>query len=89
METKLARIAEISKQKPKEMFTSIYHLINKDLLIQCHKELNGKKAKGIDGITKAKYEENLEQHIKDTNIIKLINKFIKAGIIENKRYYGT
>lgn len=38
METKLARIAEISKQKPKEMFTSIYHLINKDLLIQCHKE---------------------------------------------------
>ena len=30
----------------------------------------------------------IEQHINDTNIIKLINKFIKVGIIENKRYYG-
>ena len=57
METKLARITEISKEKPKEVFTSIYHLINKELLLQCHKELDGKKAKGIDGTTKAEYEE--------------------------------
>ena len=40
---KLARIAEISKQKLKEIFTSIYHLINKDLLIQCHKWLKENK----------------------------------------------
>ena len=32
METKLARIAEISKEKPQEIFTSIYHFLNKDLL---------------------------------------------------------
>ena len=52
METKLARIAEISKDKPKEIFTSVYHLLNKELLIICHRELNGNKAIGIDGITK-------------------------------------
>ena len=63
METKLARIAEISKEKPKEVFTSIYHFLNKDLLILCHKELDGKKATGLDGITKAEYEENLEENI--------------------------
>lgn len=63
METKLARIAEISKTKPKEIFTSIYHLLNKDLLMICHKELSGNKATGIDGITKAQYEENLENNI--------------------------
>ena len=68
METKLERITEISKQRPKEVFTSIYHLINKELLLQCHKELDGKKAKGIDGITKAEYEENLEQNIE--NLVK-------------------
>ena len=33
METKLARIAEISKERSKEMFTSIYHFLNKDLLL--------------------------------------------------------
>ena len=64
METKLARIAEISRNKPKEVFTSIYHLINKEMLIECHKELDGKKATGLDGITKAEYEENLEENIK-------------------------
>ena len=63
METKLARIADISKERPKEVFTSIYHFLNKDLLILCHKELDGKKATGLDGITKAEYEENLEGNI--------------------------
>lgn len=62
METKLARIAEISKEKPQEIFTSIYHFLNKDLLMLCHKELDGKKATGLDGITKAEYEENLEEN---------------------------
>lgn len=63
METKLARIAEISKERPQEVFTSIYHFLNKELLMLCHKELDGKKATGIDGVTKAEYEENLENNI--------------------------
>lgn len=61
METKLARIAKISKERPQEVFTSIYHFLNKDLLMMCHKELNGKKATGIDGVTKAEYEDKLVQ----------------------------
>lgn len=32
METKLARIAAIAKQKPKERFTSLYHLLPPTLL---------------------------------------------------------
>lgn len=63
METKLARIAEISKEKPREVFTSIYHFLNKEMLMLCHKELDGKKATGLDGVTKAEYEENLEENI--------------------------
>ena len=63
METKLARIAEISKERLKEVFTSIYHFLNKDLLMLCHKKLDGKKATGLDGVTKAEYEENLEENI--------------------------
>lgn len=64
VETKLARIAQISRKKPKEVFTSVYHLLNEEMLMMCHKELNGNKATGIDGITKAEYEENLEDNIK-------------------------
>ena len=36
METKLRRIASIIKSNPKTKFTSLYHLINKELLIKCH-----------------------------------------------------
>ena len=65
MDTKLARIAQISREKPKEVFTSVYHLLNEELLMICHNELDGKKATGLDGITKAEYEENLEENIKE------------------------
>ena len=43
METKLVRIAEISATTKHPIFTSVYHLINEDMLKQCHKELDGKK----------------------------------------------
>ena len=64
MVTKLARISKISKEKPKEIFTSIYHLLNKELLLICHKELDRNKATGLDGITKAEYEEDLTENLK-------------------------
>ena len=65
METKLERIAEISASSPRPEFTSLYHLINKEMLMQCHKELDGSKAVGMDEITKREYERNLEQNIDD------------------------
>ncbi|WP_268928929.1 reverse transcriptase domain-containing protein [Microaerobacter geothermalis] len=64
MQTKLARIAEIAKEKPNEQFTSLYHFLNEELLMQCHRELDGNKATGVDRVTKAAYEENLEENIR-------------------------
>ena len=63
METKLERIAEISANSPRPEFTSLYHLINKEMLLQCHKELDGNKAVGVDEITKKEYGRNLGQPI--------------------------
>lgn len=51
METKLARISQLSSENPDMVFTSVSHLINKELLKECHKEMDGDKAVGIDGIT--------------------------------------
>ena len=48
MGTKLERITEKSATTPKPEFTSLYHLINVEMLMQCHKELDGSKAVGID-----------------------------------------
>ena len=63
METKLARISQMSREDPKLIFTSIGHLINKEMLKSCHEAMDGTKAKGIDGVSKADYEEHLEENL--------------------------
>lgn len=78
METKISKIAQRAKNRPKEIFTSIYHFMNKELLMECHRELNGNKATGIDQITKQMYNENLGM-----NIEKLERK------LKNKSYKPT
>ena len=76
METKLVRIAEISATSKHPIFTSVYHLINEDMLKQCHKELDGSKAVGIDKVTKDEYGKNLDRNIKDL-VQRLKNKSFK------------
>ena len=63
METKLGRIASKSANTKRPEFTSLYHLINKEMLMQCHRELDGSKAVGIDEVTKREYNDNLESNI--------------------------
>ena len=76
MVTKLVRIAEISATSKHPIFTSVYHLINEDMLKQCHKELDGNKAVGIDKVTKDEYGKNLDRNIKDL-VQRLKNKSFK------------
>ncbi|MGD8401514.1 MAG: group II intron reverse transcriptase/maturase, partial [Bacillota bacterium] len=65
MGTKLVRIAEMARTMPKIRFTSLYHYLNKELLLECHRELDGKKAIGVDGVTKDDYGVNLAPNIED------------------------
>lgn len=37
------------------VFTSLGHLINKEMLENCHVQMDGTKAVGIDGVTKEEY----------------------------------
>ena len=40
MTTDIARINQIAKEGPKEIFTSVYHMINQELLKECYEELD-------------------------------------------------
>ena len=63
MATTLERISQLSRENPNRVFTSIGHLINKDLLRKCHERMDGNKAVGIDGITKEEYGQNLDENL--------------------------
>lgn len=84
METKFARISEISAKDAKTEFTSIYHMIDKELLRKCHEGLNGNKSVGVDGVTKESYGENLEENL-ESLIKRLKNKCYKP--LPSKRVY--
>lgn len=73
MTTKLERISELSKQHPEMKFNSIGHLINIEMLKECHYKMDGRKAVGIDGISKEEYNSNLDNNLKQL-VEKLKNK---------------
>lgn len=74
METKLERISQLSTENPEMVFTSVGHLINKELLTECHRKMDGDKAVGIDGVTKEEYGRNLEK-----NLDKLVERLRKKS----------
>ena len=97
MKTKLERIAEVAKEKPNEKFTSLVHLINEEMIANCHKEMVKGKAPGLDLVTKDEYEENLEENISNlirrmkTNSYKpnpVLRKYIPKAGTDKKRPLG-
>jgi len=65
VETKLHCIAEKARKEPQFKFTSLYHLMNEELLRECFKRLRKDAAAGIDKMTKEKYAENLDVNLTD------------------------
>lgn len=76
METKLARISQLSRENPDMVFTSIGHLISEELLRECHEAMDGDKAVGIDGITKEEYGRKLDENL-ECLVMKLRKKAYK------------
>lgn len=64
-DTKLKRIAALSAADPNIIFTNVMHLFNVESLRACFQELDGKKALGIDGITKATYGLKLDENLRN------------------------
>jgi len=72
--TKLDRVEKRSQQDKGVVFNNLGHLINLEMLGLCFRSLDGSKAVGIDGITKEKYGENI-----DENLIQLLMKIRKGS----------
>jgi RNA-directed DNA polymerase len=61
--TKLERIKSLAARDQEIRFNNIGHIIDAEMLEEQYKELNGKKAVGIDGITKLEYGKDLRENI--------------------------
>ncbi len=61
--TKLQRIAEKARNDSKCKFTSLFNLMNEELLRGCFEGLRKDAASGIDEVTKEEYGQNLEANL--------------------------
>jgi RNA-directed DNA polymerase len=63
--TKLERIGKVAETKKDTVFNNIAHVVDLVLLRSSYQQLDGKKAVGIDGITKEAYGTKLEDNLQD------------------------
>ena len=64
-ETKLKRVTQLSDESPRRVFMGLMPHVNRESLISCFHELDGRKAVGIDQVTKEEYERDLVKNIDD------------------------
>lgn len=63
--TKLECISKRARLQKDTVFNNIGHVLDVDLLRECYQELDGKKAIGIDRVTKEAYGRELEGNLQD------------------------
>ena len=61
--TKQQRIATLAKQSPDMAFTSLAYLMDLDWLFEAYQQTRKNGAAGIDGVTAAEYEQDLEGNL--------------------------
>ena len=61
--TGVERIARRARQAPQTRYTALMHHFTVDNLRACFMALDGTKAPGVDGVTKAMYGQHLEEHL--------------------------
>lgn len=76
VETRLQRIAEKARREPCFKFTSLFHLMNEELLRGCFEGLRKDAASGIDRVTKEEYGRNLEGNLRE-----LVNRLHRMSYI--------
>jgi RNA-directed DNA polymerase len=62
---RLERVRKAARQRKKERFTALLHHVDVDLLLTAYFWLKRNAAAGIDGVTWADYEDDLEERLKD------------------------
>lgn len=64
-DTALTEIAWLSANNPDQVYHSLMHHFNVDSLRHCFDKLDGRKAVGVDRISKTQYGENLSTNLEE------------------------
>jgi RNA-directed DNA polymerase len=84
MQTLLWGIAEKAKRNSKHRFRNLYGLLNEEMLKGCWRDIRKDAALGVDRVSAAEYEQNLEENIR-LLVERLKGKRYRARLV--RRHY--
>lgn len=89
--TKLERISKLAATRKDTVFNNLGHAIDLTLLRECYQRLDGKKAVGIDKVTKADYRDKLDENLQSllSRIRKIAYKPKPSRIVEISKEDGS
>jgi RNA-directed DNA polymerase len=77
---KLQRIAQQAKSYPEMVFNNVFHLIDREFLLEAYRQTRKSSAPGVDQVTAKQYAENLEDNLRDLHERLRDNRYVAPPV---------
>jgi len=77
---KLQRIAEQAKNYPAMVFNNVFHLIDREFLLEAYHQTQKSSAPGMDQVTAKQYAEHLEENLRDLHARLCDNRYVAPPV---------
>ena len=77
---KLQRIAEQAQRSPAMVFNNVFHLIDRDFLLEAYRRTRKNSAPGGDQVTAQQYAETLDANLRDLHERLRDNRYVASPV---------
>jgi group II intron reverse transcriptase/maturase len=77
---KLQRIAKQAQRYPEMVFNNVFHLIDRDFLLEAYRQTRKNSAPGVDQVTAKQYAENLDDNLRDLHERLRDNRYVAPPV---------
>jgi group II intron reverse transcriptase/maturase len=77
---KLQRVAQQAKCYPEMVFNNVFHLIDRDFLLEAYRQPQKSSAPGMDQVTAQQYAEHLDENLQDLHERRRDNRYVAPPV---------
>ena len=77
---KLRRIAKQAQHYPEMVFNNVFHLIDREFLLEAYRQTRKNSAPGVDKVTAEQYAENLDENLRDLHERLRDNRYVAPPV---------
>ena len=77
---KLQKIAQQAKRYPEMVFNNVFHVIDREFLLEAYRQTRKSSAPGTDQVTAKQYAENLDENLRDLHERLRDNRYVAPPV---------